>query len=139
MELEDPYSVSGVLDTAAWARTGTTGPTVGEALVRAGHKLRPADKNRVQGKIQIHEFLKVKENGRPRLQIFNSCPNLIRELQSIPLSKTNPEDVDTHASDHAYDALRYMIMSRPRMASTFDRLRGLKRDIHQPSDSTFGY
>ena len=139
MELEDPYSVSGVLDTAAWARTGTTGPTVGEALVRQGHKLRPADKNRVQGKIQIHEFLKVKENGRPRLQIFNSCPNLIRELQSIPLSKTNPEDVDTHASDHAYDALRYMIMSRPRMASTFDRLRGLKRDIHQPSDSTFGY
>jgi hypothetical protein len=139
MELEDPYSVSGVLDTAAWARTGTTGPTVGEALVRQGHKLRPADKNRVQGKIQIHEFLKVKENGRPRLQIFNSCPNLIRELQSIPLSKTNPEDVDTHASDHAYDALRYMIMSRPRMISTFDRLRGLKRDIHQPSDSTFGY
>ena len=139
MELEDPYSVSGVLDTAAWARTGTTGPTVGEALVRQGHKLRPADKNRVQGKIQIHEFLKVKENGRPRLQIFNSCPNLIRELQSIPLSKTNPEDVDTHASDHAYDALRYMIMSRPRMSSTFDRLRGLKRDIHQPADSTFGY
>ena len=139
MELEDPYSVSGVLDTAAWARTGTTGPTVGEALVRAGHKLRPADKNRVQGKIQIHEFLKVQENGRPKLQIFNTCPNLIREIQSIPLSKNNPEDVDTHASDHAYDALRYMIMSRPRMVSTFDRLRGLKRDIHQPADSTFGY
>ena len=139
MELEDPYSVSGVLDTAAWARTGTTGPTVGESLVRAGHKLRPADKNRIQGKIQIHEFLKVQENGRPKLQIFNTCPNLIRELQSIPLSKNNPEDVDTHASDHAYDALRYMIMSRPRIVSTFDRLRGLKRDIHQPSDSTFGY
>ena len=139
MELEDPYSVSGVLDTAAWARTGTTGPTVGEALVRAGHKLRPADKNRIQGKIQIHEFLKVQENGRPKLQIFNTCPNLIREIQSIPLSKNNPEDVDTHASDHAYDALRYMIMSRPRMVSTFDRLRGLKRDIHQPADSTFGY
>ena len=139
MELEDPYSVSGVLDTAAWARTGTTGPTVGEALVRQGHKLRPADKNRIQGKIQIHEFLKVQENGRPKLQIFNTCPNLIRELQSIPLSKNNPEDVDTHASDHAYDALRYMIMSRPRMVSTFDQLRGLKRDIHQPSDSTFGY
>ena len=139
MELEDPFSVSGVLDTAAWANTGTTGPTVGEALIRAGHKLRRADKNRVQGKIQIHEFLKVRENGRPKLQIFNTCPNLIRELQSIPLSKTNPEDVDTHASDHAYDALRYMIMSRPRMESPLERMRGLKREIHQPSDSTFGY
>lgn len=139
MELVDPFSVPGVLDTAAWAKTGTTGPTVGEALVRAGHKLRRADKNRIQGKIQIHEFLKVKENGRPKLQIFNTCPNLIRELQSIPLSKTNPEDVDTHASDHAYDALRYMIMSRPRMDSPLERIRGIKREIHLPSDSTFGY
>ena len=139
MELVDPFSVPGVLDTAAWAKTGTTGPTVGEALVRAGHKLRRADKNRIQGKIQIHEFLKVRENGRPKLQIFNTCPNLIRELQSIPLSKTNPEDVDTHASDHAYDALRYMIMSRPKMESPLERLRGIKREIHLPSDSTFGY
>ncbi len=139
MEMVDPFSVNGVLDTAAWARTGTTGPTVGEALLRAGHKLRRADKNRVQGKIQIHEYLKVRESGRPKLQIFNTCPNLIRELQSIPLSKTNPEDVDTHASDHAYDALRYMIMSRPRMDSPLERLRGIKRDIFKPSDSTFGY
>ena len=139
METEDPFSVSGVLDTAAWANTGTTGPTVGESLVRAGHKLRRADKNRIQGKVQIHEFLKVQENGRPKLQIFNTCPNLIRELQSIPLSKNNPEDVDTHASDHAYDALRYMIMSRPRVVSPLERIRGLKREMFKPSDSTFGY
>ena len=37
MEMVDPFSVNGVLDTAAWARTGTTGPTVGESLLRAGH------------------------------------------------------------------------------------------------------
>jgi hypothetical protein len=139
MEAEDPFSVNGVLDTAAWANTGTTGPTVGESLVRAGHKLRRADKNRIQGKVQLHEYLKVRENGRPKLQIFNTCPNLIRELQSIPLSKSNPEDVDTHASDHAYDALRYMIMSRPRMESPLERMRGLKREIYRPIDSTFGY
>ena len=139
METEDPFSVAGVLDTAAWANTGTTGPTVGESLVRAGHKLRRADKNRIQGKIQVHEYLKIRENGRPKLQIFNTCPNLIRELQSIPLSKTNPEDVDTHASDHAYDALRYMIMSRPRMESPLERIRGLKREMYKPVDSTFGY
>jgi len=139
MEIEDPFSVNGVLDTAAWANTGTTGPTVGEALLRAGHKLRRADKNRIQGKIQIHEYLKTRESGRPKLQIFNTCPNLIRELQSIPLSKNNPEDVDTHASDHAYDALRYMIMSRPRMENPLERMRGFKRDMFKPADSDFGY
>ena len=139
MEMVEPFSVNGVLDTAAWARTGTTGPTVGESLLRAGHKLRRADKNRVQGKIQMHEYLKVRDNGRPKLQIFNTCPNLIRELQSIPLSKTNPEDVDTNASDHAYDALRYLIMSRPRMENPLERLRGFKRDMFKPADSKFGY
>ena len=140
MELNDPMSVPGVLDTACWNRTGQTGPTVGETLVKAGHKLRRADKNRVAGKIQIHEYLKVQQSGRPKLQIFNTCPNLIRELQSIPLDKSNPEDVDTHAPDHAYDALRYLIMSRPRIDDTFSRMRQLHREtIYQPSDGTFGY
>jgi hypothetical protein len=140
MEIEDPFSVQGVLDTAAWARTGTTGPTVGETLQQLGHKLRRADKNRIQGKIQIHEYLRVRNNGRPQLQIFNTCPNLIRELQSIPLSKTKPEDVDTNASDHAYDALRYLIMSRPRISNPLERIRELKQEqIYKPVDTEFGY
>ena len=140
MEYEDPFSVPGVLDTACWNRTGTTGPTVGETLLRAGHKLRRADKNRIQGKIQVHEYLKVSQSGRPRLQIFNTCPHLIRELQSIPLDKSKPEDVDTHAADHAYDALRYLIMSRPRINDTISQLRQFRREAtFTPSDDTFGY
>lgn len=140
MELNDPMSVRGVLDTACWSRTGTTGPTVAETLIQGGHKLRPADKNRIAGKIQIHEHLKVQPSGRPRMQIFNTCPNLIRELQSIPLDKNNPEDVNTHAADHAYDALRYLIMSRPRINDPMSQIRNLQREQHfQPFDSTFGY
>jgi hypothetical protein len=140
MEYEDPFSVPGVLDTACWSRTGTTGPTVGETLQRAGHKLYKADKNRIQGKIQIHEYLKLQQSGRPRVQIFNTCPNLIRELQSIPLDKSNPEDVNTNASDHAYDALRYLIMSRPRINDTLSQMRQLQMEKRfNPVDSTFGY
>jgi len=140
MEMQDPFSVSGVLDTSAWSRTGTTGPTVGETLVKQGHKLRRADKNRIQGKIQIHEYLKVQPNGRPKLQIFNTCPSLIKELQSIPLDSRNPEDVDTHAADHAYDALRYLIMSRPRINNPMDNLRQYHREsVYKPVDETFGY
>ena len=140
MELNDPMSVPGVLDTACWNRTGQTGPTVGETLVKAGHKLRRADKNRIAGKIQIHEYLKLQQSGRPKLQIFNTCPNLIRELQSIPLDKSNPEDVDTKASDHAYDALRYLIMARPRVHDTYSQMRELQlQTIYQPADGTFGY
>jgi hypothetical protein len=140
MEVEDPFSVQGVLDTAAWSHTGTTGPTVGETLVRQGHKLRRADKNRIQGKIQIHEYLRLQPSGRPRLQIFSSCPSLIRELQSIPLDKSNPEDVNTHAPDHAYDALRYLIMSRPRVNDPLAQMRHLRMEqAYTPADADFGY
>ena len=137
-EKDDNKSIQGVLDTAAWNKTGVGGPTVGETLVRAGHKLRPADKNRIQGKIQIHEYLKQdKTTGRPKLQIFSNCVNLIRELQSIPVDPNKPEDVDTKASDHAYDALRYLIMSRPSKPSAYSRMKEIKR--FTPSDPTFGY
>ena len=140
MEESEIKSITGVLDTAAWSRTGYTGPTIGELLIQKGHKLRRADKNRHAGKVQIHEYLRPnRETGRPRLQIFNSCPNLIKELQGLPLSKSNPEDVDTHAADHAYDALRYMIMSRPRMDHPHERMLRIKQDVYRPTDSTFGY
>lgn len=140
LELQDPFAVQGVLDTACWSRTGTTGPTVGETLQRAGHKLRRADKNRIQGKIQVHEYLRVQASGRPKLQIFSSCPNLIRELQSIPMDKSNPEDVDTHAPDHAYDALRYLIMSRPKVNDVFSQFRNLRTEqAYTPVDTEFGY
>ena len=137
-EKEERRSIQGVLDYAAWNRTGAGGPTVGETLVRAGHKLRPADKNRIQGKIQVHERLKQnKTTGRPRLQIFSNCVNLIRELQSIPIDPNKPEDVDTKASAHAYAALRYLIMSRPQTPSAYTEMRDIKR--FAPSDPTFGY
>ena len=137
-EKDDRRSIQGVLDNSAWNRTGAGGPTVGETLVRAGHKLRPADKNRIQGKIQVHERLKQdKTTGRPRMQFFNTCVNIIRELQSIPIDQNKPEDVDTKASDHAYDALRYLIMSRPQKPSAYNEMREIKR--FAPSDPTFGY
>jgi len=140
MEESEIKSIAGVLDTAAWSRTGYTGPTIGELLIQKGHKLRRADKNRMAGKVQIHEYLRPnRETGRPRVQFFNSCPNLIKEMQGIPLSKSNPEDVDTHAADHAYDALRYMVMSRPRMDHPHLRMQRIKQDKYQPTDSTFGY
>jgi len=140
MEMTEARSIMGVLDTAAWARTGYTGPTIGEMLLKAGHKLRRADKNRVAGKVQIHEHLKRRnQTGRPRLQIFNTCVNVIKELQGIPLSKKNPEDVDTNAPDHAYDALRYLIMSRPRLEDPFDSFLRIKRQAYNPSDTEFGY
>lgn len=141
MELPDVRSVPGVLDTAAWSQAGGgyKGPTVGEVLVQMGHKLRRADKNRKAGKVQVHERLAKSHSGRPKMQIFSTCPNMARELQSLPAAKNDPEDVDTHAQDHAYDALRYLIMSRPRLEGHIERLARFRSEYEEPSDNVFGY
>jgi len=143
LEADEFRGVVGVLDTAAWNKTGYTGPTIGEILCSGpyGHKLRPADKNRIAGKVQIHEYLKEDpQTGMPKLVIFETCVNLIRELSNIPTSKTNSEDVDTHAEDHAYDALRYMLMSRPRKTPHAALAMAFKqRASYSPSDPDFGY
>lgn len=142
LEKYESREIPGVLDTAAWNRTGYSGPTIGEQLVRYpyGHKLRPADKNRVGGKIQIHQHLKTdSRTGRPGIVFFDSCRNLINELVSIPVSDTNPEDVNTHVPDHAYDALRYLLMSRPKRQSMQDEAFTFKQAAgHQPFDPEFG-
>jgi len=45
----------------------------------------------------------------PTLRIMRSCANLIRTLPDLPRDAHNPDDVDTEAEDHAYDAGRYVL------------------------------
>jgi hypothetical protein len=53
------------------------------------------------------------------------------------VDKNNPEDVDTKAEDHAYDALRYMLDLRPiNVMTAYDKIPK-KRWV--PSDARFGY
>jgi len=139
MESNEIRSIYGVIDGQCFARTGHTGPTQGEVLLRAGHKLRRADKNRIGGKIQVHEWMRTREGGKPSLIITANCVNLIREISGIPLDKHNPEDVDTNVDDHAYDALRYMIMSRPRREGIQARMARHKSEIYIPADPYTGY
>lgn len=115
-----------------WARRkskkdGLKGPTVQEEF--ADEKivfLRP-DHDRIQGKHQVHNRLRIDgqvidiktgellEDGSPSLYIHKRCKHLWRTLPELPLSETNPEDVDDRegVEDHAYESLRLGLMSRP--------------------------
>jgi hypothetical protein len=73
------------------------------------------------------------------LVFFSTCTDIISQLPAIPLDKKNPEDIDTNAEDHLYDALRYGIMSRPRF-SVFDYDPANRQTNSMPvADATFGY
>lgn len=132
----------GVLDSSLWHKRGDTGPSLAETMIRKGCRWRPSDRSagsRVAGKNELHRRLQVDEfTEEPRMVIFSTCTNLIAQLPSLPLDKNNPEDVDTKAEDHLYDALRYGIMSRPK-SSLFDYDPNMGTAKYRPADPTFGY
>ena len=137
------YIHYGVLDSSTWARRGDVGPSIAETMIQNGCRWRPSDrspKSRISGKLEIHKRLKVNDSEEPGIRIFKTCRNLIRTLGSLPTDDKNPEDVDTNAEDHAYDALRYGCMSRPTHPKYAERFRtSFTDDTYRMADNKFGY
>ena len=140
VEQLDPLPHYTVLDSSCWNKTGM-GPSIAETMMRCGVRWTPSDRNRIQGKMEVHRRLADDPyTNEPRLRIFSSCQHTIKQLAGIPLSKTNSEDVDTKAEDHAYDALRYMVMTRMSgYAAIHQQLGAIKNHVYKVQDEVFGY
>ena len=143
LEYDDPPMTQNVLDGSCWSNHGT-GPSIAETMIRNGARFIPADRNRMAGKIELHRRLDedkpLSSKGGNGLRIFSTCTNLIRTLPTLPLSRTNSEDVDTKAEDHAYDALRYMCMTRQTGYATSSMFNSIKQQqSYEPSNQVFGY
>ena len=134
----------GVLDSSCWHNRGQLGPSIAEEMISQGTRWRPSDRTngaRVAGKNRFHEVLKIDpETGIPGIQFFNTCRQIIADLPVIPADPKGSDDIDPrYASDHAYDSVRYAVMSRPRAYSPFDMGHGVPQQVWRPSDTTFGY
>ena len=138
LEAYDPNIASSVLDRSCWNKMGL-GKSIAQTMIEQGLRWLPSNSDRMQGKQEVRSRLLVDEYGQPKLRIFNTCTNLIRTLPSLPMSKTNSEDVDTKAEDHAYDALRYMFMSHQstRPSAIPFGMTHLNKPVVQ--DEIFGY
>jgi len=74
------------------------------------------------GITRIREYLQLDSNNKAHLYIFkDKCPNLCREIQhwrykehtEVQEKTRNDSESPVKKDDHAVDALRYMIMTRP--------------------------
>jgi hypothetical protein len=145
MEAERGESIHyGVLDSSCWHNRGQIGPSIAEEMISMGCRWRPSDRSagaRVAGKNRFHEVLKVNEETETAgIVFFNTCRQIIADLPVIPSDPKGSDDIDPrYATDHAYDSVRYGIMSRPKAFSPFDMGRGVPVQRYTPSDSRFGY
>lgn len=83
------------------------------AIEMADYGLYPAraENDRLGGWARLEEFLLADINGDRKLRIFSTCRNLLKELPNLRY-KEGTDDVEKQ-NDHAADALRYGVMSRP--------------------------
>lgn len=132
-----------ILDASVWQKRGDVGPSIAETMNQNGCRWRPSDRSprsRISGKLEVHRRLAKRPQSdgteAPALRVFKTCRNLIKQMQTLPLADNNPEDVDTKAEDHAYDALRYGVMSRPMNPGV---LLYTPVDEFRPADPVFGY
>lgn len=101
---------------------------VSDALTNAGLRVTQANNNRISGWSIVRKFM---GNGVacsyhrskgltecPKLHILENCPDLIRTIPDQVYDDHNKEDLDTHAEDHAVDALRYLLVHSPIKAKT---------------------
>ena len=91
---------------------GFEGETLAELFTLSGLSLTPADNSRVPGWNRVRDFLAVAPDGRPNWLCFSDCRNLIRQLPALQFDQHNREDA-ADGDDHAPEALRYALMSRP--------------------------
>lgn len=119
LDLEKEERVSyGVLDSSVWHKRGE-GPSVAEVMISHGCRWRPSDRSagsRVAGKDRLHELLKLDEiTEQPGIVFFNTCRQIVTTLPIIPADPKGDDDIDKRfRDDHAYDSVRYGVMSRPR-------------------------
>lgn len=112
----DLFNVSG-----KGIRGQSTAETYQQVWSKCGFRtqLRRGANDRLQGWRRVREWLKphLSADGQgqtARLQIVaGRCPNLVRTLPQLVHDEYKPEDLDTTGEDHAADALRYGLMSRP--------------------------
>lgn len=105
-------------DPACWKEEG--GPSIAERMMSRGlYGMRRADNSRLAGWDQLRARLKG-EDGAPMIYIFSTCEHLIRTLPLIQHDDRHPEDIDSDGEDHAVDALRYSLMSRPYQTELVD-------------------
>ena len=104
-----------VIDISAFSKLGMP-ESQAEIFERFGVTgLVPADKKRIPGWNVVHQYLRVREDGQPKIKVFKNCVNLIRTIPLAIHDEKNPEDVESFwdGAEHldALDDLRYLLQT----------------------------
>jgi len=98
--------------------------SIHDDYVKKGIRFTKADKrpgSRERGFILTRQRLKAaatRNMEQPWMLVMRTCVHTISQLPELPISAENPQDVDSAANDHIYDAVRYRVLKSMLTAGT---------------------
>jgi len=117
--------VAGPADSSIF-NTGDNELSIGQKMQQVGVKWKESNKkpgSRINGAQVFCEMLESaleateKESGQPEqpaFYVFSNCRGWISRVPVLTRDTKNPEDVDTDAEDHDWDATRYRVLATNR-------------------------
>lgn len=108
--------------------TGDNELSIAEKMRRQGVTWAESDKrpgSRINGASLFCDMLEAAIKGRaseaglpeePAFYVFDYCRGWISRIPILPRDSRNPDDVDTSAEDHDWDATRYRVLAKTRAA-----------------------
>lgn len=117
--------IQALIDSAAKQRTLSGVKSVVELFYERGILVNPdVEKDLFSGIARVKSYLR-RGNGLPNIYVFNTCPNLIRELKSY---RWGSGDTPRKTDDHALDEMRYYLMTRPKKTPAAVEKSVIERD-----------
>jgi hypothetical protein len=100
--------------------------SIHDEYVKCGVRFTKADKrpgSRERGFVLTRQRLKAaltRNFEQPWLLVHRNCVHTITQIPELPISPENPQDIDTSANDHIYDAVKYRVLKSMLMAGATD-------------------
>lgn len=102
-------------DPKLWSVTQyERGESIAQRLLTMGVPIIKADNNRISGWSVVRSYLEFNDDSPPKIYFFHTVSYTKRTIPSLIYSRIKPEDLETKGTeDHAADALRYCLMTKP--------------------------
>jgi phage terminase large subunit len=109
MTLSDEKIYAVLAPPDLWNRSQETGKSKALIFDESGLTLTKSNNDREAGWLAVKELLKLDTEGRSRVQIFDTCQQLIKNLPSLLRDPKRPTDTlnEPHEITHSPDSFRY--------------------------------